>query len=105
MSTEFELKIKFFSGLSDPSRLQILEHLKECELCVGDIVKRTKMTQSNISNHLACLKGCGLVNTRRDGKFIYYSLSDDRVVSLLSLASDVVNDVAVGIDDCKIINR
>lgn len=105
MSTELELKNKLFSGLSDPSRLQILEHLKDCELCVSDIVEKTKMTQSNISNHLACLKDCGLVTGRREGKYIFYSLSDKRIVNLLTTASEIVDEVALGIYSCKTINK
>lgn len=101
MDNEFNLKVKLFHGFSDPARLSILENLKDNELCVSDIVEKTKLTQSNVSNHLLCLKGCGLVSSRREGKFVYYSLSDDKLLNLLSLASEIVNDVALGIDDCK----
>lgn len=62
------LKAKLFRGFSDPSRLSILEALRNGPLTVGEIVEATGLTQSNTSNHLSCLNDCGLV--RRDQRAV-----------------------------------
>src|SRR5690606_11871845 len=56
-----ELLAKFFHGFSDSSRLLILSSLRNGPLAVGDIVATTNLSQSNVSNHLACLRNCGHV--------------------------------------------
>lgn len=95
-----ELQAKLFRGFADPSRLALLEALREGELTVGDLVESTGFTQPNVSNHLACLRDCGLVTARQQGRFVYYSLSDDRVTKLLLLADELLADVARGVYEC-----
>ena len=95
-----DLQAKLFRGFSDPSRLSILEALREGPLTVGEIVRSTKLTQPNVSNHLACLRDCGLVTVRQQGRFAYYALSDDRVAGLLLLADELLAEVARGVYEC-----
>ncbi len=97
---ELELKAKLFRGFSDTSRLSILEALRVQPLNVGEIVAATGLTQSNSSNHLGCLRDCGLVMSEQRGRFTYYRLSDDRIDSLLRLAEELVSDVAKGVYQC-----
>lgn len=94
------LTAKLFRGLADPSRLAILEALRPGPASVGAIVERTALSQSNTSNHLACLHDCGLVTREARGRFVYYSLSDARVEELLSLAGTLLADVATGVAAC-----
>jgi DNA-binding transcriptional ArsR family regulator len=94
------LQAKLFRGFADPSRLSILEALRNGERAVSDLVHATGLTQSNVSNHLACLRDCGLVSLRQQGRFAYYSLSDDRVSQLLLLADELLADVARGVYEC-----
>lgn len=95
-----EIQAKLFRGFSDPSRLSILEVLHNGPLTVGEIVEATGLTQSNVSNHLSCLRDCGLVTAEQQGRFVYYSLSDDRVAQLLLLADELLADVARGVYEC-----
>lgn len=95
-----KLKAKLFRGFSDSSRLAILEALRQGALTVGEIVEETGLSQSNASNHLACLRDCGLVVARQDGRFVYYELSDKRVAQLLRLADELLADVAKGVYEC-----
>ncbi|MDW8234953.1 MAG: metalloregulator ArsR/SmtB family transcription factor, partial [Roseiflexaceae bacterium] len=74
-----ELQAKLFRGFADPSRLAILEALRDGALTVSEIVQITGLTQSNVSNHLGCLRDCGLVTATPQGRFVYYELSDKRV--------------------------
>ena len=94
------LKAKLFRGFSDTSRLMILETLQAGPLMVGDIVKATGLSQSNISNHLGCLRDCGLVSVEQQGRFSFYRLSDDRVAGLLNLAGELLDEVAKGVYEC-----
>ena len=95
-----EIQAKLFRGFSDPSRLSILTALQNGALTVGEIVEATGLTQSNASNHLACLRDCGLVIAEQQGRFVYYELSDKRVGRLLILADELLADVAKGVYEC-----
>lgn len=63
-----------FRAFSDPTRLRILHLLLDGELCVGDLVKILKVPQPTASRHLAYLRRTGLVATRRNGLWNYYTL-------------------------------
>ena len=89
LRTRLELSAKLFRGFADPSRLSLLAALREGERCVSELIEATALTQSNVSGHLACLKECGLVVSRQDGRFVYYRLADPQVDTVLS-AADVV---------------
>lgn len=60
----------------------------------------TELRQSNISNHLACLRDCGLVTNEQRGRYTYYRLTDDRIDGLLRMAEEVLSDVANGVYQC-----
>lgn len=94
------LKAKLFRGFADPSRLVILEALRDGPRTVSELVTATNLSQSNTSNHLACLRDCGLVVSTQRGRFVQYQLSDPRVEVLLSLADEVLADVARGVYEC-----
>ena len=93
-------KAKLFRGFADPSRLSILEALREGPLSVGEIVGATGLTQSNTSNHLACLMDCGLLRREQRGRFVYYALGDARVGGLLQRAQELLEEVAKGVEAC-----
>lgn len=92
---------KLFRGLADPTRLGILQALSQSPLCVGEVVAVTGLRQPNVSNHLACLKDCGLVTSVRRGRRIYYRTSDIRVNELLASAEELVAHVATGVPACS----
>jgi len=91
---------KFFHGLSDLTRLRIVELLLEGEQNVSALVAILGQPQSRVSNHLACLRWCGYVDSRREGKFVYYRVADPRVRQLVDLARAVIADNAVAILSC-----
>lgn len=99
-ATSLGLKAKLFRGFSDPSRLAVLEALRGGSLNVGEIVEATGLSQSNASNHLGCLFDCGLVSREQQGRFVVYSLSDERVERLLGLVDDLLSDVVRGVYEC-----
>ena len=71
-STEIALS---FKALSDPLRVQVIELLKDQEMCVCDLCDRLNVAQSKLSFHLKSLKECGLITARQEGRWIYYSLN------------------------------
>jgi ArsR family transcriptional regulator, cadmium/lead-responsive transcriptional repressor len=96
-----DLKAKLFRGLSDPSRLSILNALRNAPLTVSEIVHQTGLSQPNVSNHLSCLRCCDLVVSEQQGRFVYYELADVRIATLLDLADELLADVAQGVRQCS----
>ncbi|MCL4466085.1 MAG: metalloregulator ArsR/SmtB family transcription factor [Chloroflexi bacterium] len=94
------LKAKLFRGFADPSRLAILDALRGGPLTVTELVGKTGLSQSNVSNHLGCLRECGLVAHEQRGRYVTYRLSDDRVGGLIELAESLLADVARGVYEC-----
>ena len=100
-----DLQAKLFRGFADPSRLAILATLRTGPLIVSEIVQATGLTQSNVSNHLSCLRDCGLVVAEQEGRYVTYHLSDERVGELLALAETLLADVARGVYECTRYNQ
>ena len=78
---------RYFHALSDEMRLRIIEQLQEGEQCVCDLTDIFKTGQSRLSFHLKVLKDAGLVTDRREGRWAYYSLTDEALEDL----QDIVN--------------
>ena len=97
---DVELTARFFSGLADPTRLRIVELLLERPHTVGEIVARLGLRQSRVSNALVCLKWCGYVEARREGRYVWYAVTDPRVRELVSLARTIMADHAAEIASC-----
>lgn len=76
-----------FHGFSDPSRLAILRHLSLGEHRVVDLTRHLGLAQSTVSKHLACLRDCGLVTSRAEGRASVFSLAHpEALMDLLSAA-------------------
>jgi DNA-binding transcriptional ArsR family regulator len=100
--TESELVGKYFRALGDPTRVRILELLGESgELSVSELVDRLAQSQPKVSNHLACLRWCGFVRTRRDHPAVYYRVADPRVTELLALGRALLADNAEHVAACR----
>lgn len=95
-----DVKAKFIRGFSDKTRLQILHSIKNKEMTVSQIVDELKGNQSNISQHLTCLKGCGIIVGRQEGKYIYYSLRNEQINQLLDMMDVVFNQVEEEVAVC-----
>jgi len=78
--------VSLFRGLADPTRLAIVHHLASGEARVTDLTRHLALPQSTVSGHLACLRDCGLVTARPDGRQMFYSLAQPELTSLLAAA-------------------
>ena len=65
-----------FHALAEPTRLALLEHLASGEHRVRDLVDHMHLAQSTVSKHLACLRDCGLVTLRTEGRASWFALAD-----------------------------
>jgi DNA-binding transcriptional ArsR family regulator len=100
--TEAELLAKYFRVLADRARLRILEALaEEGELSVGELVERLELAQPNVSNHLACLRWCGFVETRREHRTAYNRIADERVVRVIALTRELLADNTEHVASCR----
>ena len=81
-----------FKIFGDSTRIKILYALWEAELCVGDLAQLLDLSQSSVSHQLRVLKDAKLVRFRREGKVIFYSLSDDHVRTIISMGMEHVEE-------------
>jgi DNA-binding transcriptional ArsR family regulator len=79
-----------FKALSDASRLQILQSLFNGERSVQELCETTGMSQANVSKHLSVLAEQGIVEKRRQGLFVYYSIGDNSIYELCDIVCGAV---------------
>ena len=94
------LKAKLYRGFADPSRLSILEALRKGPLTVSAIVEETRLSRTNVSNHLRCLSDCDLVISESQGRYTWYQLSHPKIAALLTLTEEILRDIARGVYEC-----
>lgn len=101
-----DLVAKYFRGLGDPTRIRILELLRdEGELSVGELVERLRLPQPKVSNHLACLRWCGFIDSRREHRLVYNRIADERVVRMVDLAQALLDGNAAHVAACRRIDE
>jgi ArsR family transcriptional regulator len=86
----YRLHAEFCKSISNPKRQEILEALKEKEKTVNELMEETQISQSNLSQHLAILRSKGIVQTRREGTNIRYSIANKKIVKAYDLVSQVL---------------
>lgn len=99
-----DLVAKYFRALGDPTRVRILALLRERERSVGELVAELGAAQPRVSNHLACLRWCGFVETRREHRTVYYRLADERVAGMLDVARALLADNVEHVAACRTID-
>jgi len=90
-----ELEILFLA-LNDKTRLRLLALMASGPVSVGYLVDSLGESQPKVSRHLAYMRNAGIVNTRRDGKWIFYGIEYPRDASLREIMETVVNSVSTG---------
>jgi len=82
---------QLFFGLADRTRLRMIELLTDEELCACEVMAALDLTQPTTSHHLGILERVGLIESRRDGKWVFYRLADSNVKALLVKGSALVH--------------
>jgi len=80
--------LKIFKALSDETRLKIVQVLLSQEKCVCEIVPHVKRKQSTVSIQLGKLENFGIVESRKEGKRVYYKVSNSKVKKILKIVND-----------------
>ena len=87
----YQVKAEFFRILGHPVRVRILELLRDGERTVGDLQLQLQMDSSGTSQHLGALRKQGVLDSRREGTSVYYSVRDPRIFQLLEVARQILN--------------
>ncbi|BBY31526.1 ArsR/SmtB family transcription factor [Mycolicibacterium sediminis] len=82
--------VALFHSLSDPARLGIVRRLVDGEARVADLTAALGLAQSTVSAHMACLRDCGLVTGRPEGRQVFYSLTRPELLDLLASAETLL---------------
>jgi ArsR family transcriptional regulator len=91
----YALHASVCKGLADPKRLLIITALRDGERSVSDVCELLNLPQANVSQHLAILRDKGLVKARRDGQFVYYSLTSEKITQAIDLLREVMAEQLV----------
>lgn len=82
-----EALARFFHGLSDPDRVRILTFLRDGPKTAGEIVRHLGRPQSSVAAHVTCLRFCGYVEARRQGRNVVYKIIDPAVRTIMQLGA------------------
>ncbi|CAA9517427.1 MAG: Transcriptional regulator, ArsR family [uncultured Rubrobacteraceae bacterium] len=105
-SEEMCLLARLFNGFANSTRLSILLLLTQRgEMKVGELVRELEAPQPRVSDHLRCLSSCGYVQVRREGRNAYYSVSDERVMTILGLGEELLRDNQDRLMACETIKQ
>lgn len=96
MNEKYAVYSELFKALSDKNRLMIVDMLSCCELCACKLLKDLNITQPTLSHHMKILCDCGLVNSRKEGKWIHYSLNEKTVQNF----KEFLYSITTNTDDC-----
>jgi DNA-binding transcriptional ArsR family regulator len=99
--SDVEIAAKLFRGLGDRTRLALLLALLPGEQRVTDLVAEVGTSQANVSNHLSCLRECGLIAARPDGRQTFYRVASEQIETLLRAAESVLAETGGSIELCR----
>ena len=89
----YELHANVCGIFSSPRRLEILDTLRDKELTVTEILDSMSISKTNLSQHLTLMKDRGILDSRRDGQHIYYSVTSKKVIQAYDLMSEVLREL------------
>ncbi len=92
MNEIYKIHAEMCKVFSNPTRLEILNLLRDKEMSVTDLIEKTKLSQVNISQHLSIMKSKGIVLSNRIGKNIYYKLSNPKIIKAFDIIREVLSE-------------
>ena len=92
MKELYKIHAELCKVFSNPTRLEILNLLRDKELSVTELIEKTKLSQANISQHLSIMKSKGIVISDRKGKNICYRLTNPKIIKAFDLIREVLHE-------------
>ncbi len=86
----YQLHAEVCKVFSNPTRLEILNLLRNKEISVTGLIKKTRLSQTNISQHLSIMKSRGIVISNRKGRNVYYKLANPKIIKAFDIIRDVL---------------
>lgn len=100
ITTDLTAAVSLFHSLADPSRLLILRRVSQGEARVRDLTDELGLAQSTVSEHVACLRDCGLIVARSEGRQNFYSVTTPEVIDILESAERLLAQTGYKLDLC-----
>ncbi|HII40628.1 MAG TPA: helix-turn-helix transcriptional regulator [Thermoplasmata archaeon] len=91
----YEIKARVIAVLANPKRLQIVELLGRSERTVSELAEELEIAQATTSQHLAVMRKTGVVETRKEGNFVFYRLADPKIAEACNVMSRAIVDLLV----------
>lgn len=98
--SELAVAAALFHGFADPTRLAILRRLAGGEARIVDLTTQFGVAQSTLSAHVACLRDCGLVEGRPEGRQMFYSLTRPELIDVLASAEELLAVIGTKVSLC-----
>ncbi|MBI4144231.1 winged helix-turn-helix transcriptional regulator [Candidatus Woesearchaeota archaeon] len=92
MKELYEIHAELCKVFSNPTRLEILNLLRDKEMSVTELIKKTELSQANVSQHLSIMKSKGIVISNRKGKNIYYKLTNPKIIKAFDIIREVLSE-------------
>src|SRR3989338_8491516 len=92
MKELYEIHAEICKVFSNPTRLEILNLLRDGEMSVTELIKKTNLSQANISQHLSIMKSKSIVISDRKGKNIYYRLTNPKIIKAFDIIREVLSE-------------
>ena len=92
MKELYEMHAEMCKVFSNSTRLEILNLLRDKEMSVTELIKKTKLSQANISQHLSIMKSKGIVLSNREGKNVYYKLTNPKIIKAFDIIREVLSE-------------
>src|SRR3989344_206556 len=92
MKELYKLHAEMCKVFSNPTRLEILNLLRDEGMSVTDLIRKTKLSQANISQHLSIMKSKGIVASDRKGKNNYYKLTNPKIIKAFDIIREILTE-------------
>src|SRR3989338_4085718 len=92
MNQLYEIHAEICKVFSSPTRLEILNLLRDKEMSVTELIKKTELSQANISQHLSIMKSKGIVTSNRRGKNVYYKITNLKIIKAFGIIREVLTE-------------
>ncbi len=90
MKELYKIHAEMCKVFSNPTRLEILNLLRNEEMAVAELIKKTKLSQANISQHLSIMKSKDIVASERKGKNVYYKLTNPKIIKAFDIIKEIL---------------